>query len=93
MSKCFVIADRRIEYSINVQTFGKIIVGRSYGIRGIREKEACTLFVEELAGNGLYYPSVRIHLEPVEAHALAEQLDTLAKAIKFGYEPKTKEPR
>lgn len=91
MSKCLIIADRRIEYSIDQQSFGKVTVGRSYGIRGIREKEGVTLFCEELAGNGLYYPNVRIMMDASEAHFLAEQMDTLAKAIKFGYEPRNKD--
>lgn len=91
MPNCLLIADRQIERMINRQSSARVTVGRQEGIRGIVGREAVTLYVDEFAGNGLPYPVGRIYLSPEQAHELSEQLETMAKAIKFGYTPKHKE--
>lgn len=91
MPRCLLIADRQMERMVNRQSLARVTVGRQEGIRGIVGREAVTLYIDELAGNQLHYPAGRIYLSPEQAHELSEQLETMAKAIKFGYTPKSKD--
>lgn len=91
MAAASIIADRDIDRLIDRMSFSRITVGRQDGMRGFHNDEAVVLYLEFLASNQLYYPVGRIFMTPENAHALSVEIETMAKALRFGYTPKSKE--